>query len=145
VLLLVFLEQLSAAQAKPFCYDELMTVYVSSLRAPSLIRNALSMGIDAMPLLYYFVTGQISRLPLDPHIAFRLLSIFGYLMGMLGIYAFVGRRYGPTMGLAAALLLALSPFEYYATEARPYAVLVGLIAVAAAIWQRIDEQRWLAL
>src|SRR6516164_5735618 len=116
-----------------------LTVYVSSLRIPSAIWEALGAGVDAMPLTYHWLTEQISLLPLDPHISFRLLSIAGYLMGMIGVYAFVGKRFGPVSGLIAALLLALSPFDSYAHEARSYALLVGLLAVAAALWQRIEE------
>jgi hypothetical protein len=145
VLLLALLAQIHAAWSKPFWADELLTIYVSSLRAPSAIWNALSAGVDGMPLFYHWLTGQISLLPLDPHIAFRLLSILGYLMSMIGVYAFVSKRFGPTLGLVAVLLLALSPFESYATEARSYAILVGLLAVAAALWQRIEEDWWFTL
>jgi hypothetical protein len=122
-----------------------LTVYVSSLRIPSAIWEALGAGVDAMPLTYHWLTEQISLLPLDPHISFRLLSIAGYLMGMIGVYAFVGKRFGPVWGLIAALLLALSPFEFCAHEARSYALLVGLLAVAAALWQRIEEGCWFTI
>jgi hypothetical protein len=145
VLLLAFLGQVHAAWTKPFWFDELLTVYVSSLKTPSAIWEALGAGVDAMPFTYHWLTGQISLLPLDPHISFRLLSIAGYLTGMIGVYAFVGKRFGSTWGLVGALLLALSPFESYAVEARSYALLVGLLAVAAALWQRIEEGWWFTI
>jgi hypothetical protein len=145
VLLLALLAQIHAAWTKAFWIDELLTIHVSSLRAPSAIWNALLVGADGMPLFYHWLTGQISLLPLDPHIAFRLLSILGYLMSMIGVYAFVGKRFGPILGLVAALLLALSPFKFYAIEARSYALLVGLLAIAAALWQRIEEGWWFTL
>jgi len=145
VLVLAVLAQIQAARTRPFSYDELLTVYVSSLRTPSAIWEALGDGVDGMPFTYHWLTGQISLLSLDPHISFRLLSIAGYLMGMIGVYAFVGKRFGPVWGLIAALLLALSPFEFCAHEARSYALLVGLLAVAAALWQRIEEGCWFTI
>src|SRR5262245_18760005 len=84
VLLLALLAQIHAAWTKAFWADELLTIHVSSLRAPSAIWNALLAGADGMPLFYHWLTGQISLLHLDPHIAFRLPSILGYLMGMIG-------------------------------------------------------------
>jgi hypothetical protein len=142
ILLLALMAQIHEAWTKPFWADELLTVYVSSLRSPALIWDALRTGVDAMPFTYHWLTGEVSVLPLDPHIAFRLLSIFGYLMGMTGVYAFTAKRLGPISGLIAGLLLALSPFEVYAHEARSYALLVGFLGVAAALWQRIDEGWW---
>ena len=145
VLLLAALAQIQTTWTKPFWYDELITVYVSSLRIPSAIWEALGAGVDAMPLTYHWLTGQISLLSLDPHISFRLLSIAGYLMGMIGVYAFVGKRFGPTWGLVAALLLTLSPFDWFAHEARSYALLVGLLALATALWQRIEGGWWFTI
>ncbi len=145
VLFVALLTEIGSALVKPFWFDELLTVQVSSMRSLWSIWNALNMGVDGMPVTYHWLTGKISLLPLDPHLAFRCLSILGYLMALLGTYAFVGARYGPTLALAAVLLLSLSPFETYAIEARSYALLVGLLAVAAALWQRIDERRWLAI
>jgi len=43
------------------------------------------------------------------------------------------------------LLIALSPFRAYAIEARSYALVTGLLAVAAATWQRVGEKRLFTL
>lgn len=145
VLLLAFLAQIHAAWTKAFWLDELITIHVSSLRSSSAIWKALLAGADGMPLFYHWLTGQMSLLPLDPHIAFRLPSILGYLMAMIGVHAFVRKRFGFILGLVAAFLLALSPFEYCACEARSYALLVGLLAITAALWQRIEERWWFTL
>jgi hypothetical protein len=66
VLLVALLAQLRAATGSMFSYDELISVYISSLMAPSAILNALHAGVDVMPLLHYWLTGQFSRPPLDP-------------------------------------------------------------------------------
>ena len=69
----------------------------------------------------------------------RLPYIVGYFLLVLGCYKFSGRRAGELWGLVAgSLVLVTSTFEY-ATEARPYAFLMGLGAMAAWAWQRLGE------
>ena len=140
-MLLTIPVQVHQAHITPFWYDELFTVHVSMLRTPEAIWRALLNGVDAMPPLYYWLNGWLSRLPVDPHIAFRLLPIAGFCLGMIGVYGFVATGFGAAWGLVAAMLLGLSPMALRAVEARPYTLIVGFLAVAAAIWQRADE-RW---
>lgn len=128
-----------SAGAKPFWFDELFTVLVSGLPSIAKVRAVLETGADAMPVFYYWLEGQAARLPLDPHIAFRLPSIAGYGLAIAGVYLFVRKWLSPAAGLIAALVLALSPFREYAIEARPYALMVGFLAAAAAFWQQIEE------
>lgn len=45
--------------------------------------------------------------------------------------------------LAVALLLTLTPFREYATEARSYSLLVGCLAISAVLWQKIGERRFI--
>lgn len=129
------------ACAKPFWYDELFSVYLSRLPSMKDLIQALSAGADAMPAGYLALEKLSGQLPLDPHVAFRLPSILGYLAATAGVYFFARRVFYPATALAAACLLALSPFREYAIEARPYGVLVGSIALAAALWQRADDKR----
>lgn len=127
-----------SAAAKPFWFDELFTVILARLPSMDKVREVLDTGADAMPLFYYWLEKQAGRLPLDPHIAFRLPSVVGYALAVVGVYFFVRRSWNAPAGLAAAMVLALSPFREYAIEARPYALMVGFIAVAAALWQRVE-------
>ena len=62
-------------------------------------------------------------------------------MTLLGVYWFVRKRLPAIAGLAGALLITLTPFREYALEARPYALLVGFLAISAVLWQRIGEKR----
>ena len=39
--------------------------------------------------------------------------------------------------------MTLSPFRLYAVEARPYALVVGFLAISAVLWQRIGEKRFM--
>ncbi|MGQ9633729.1 MAG: glycosyltransferase family 39 protein [Bryobacteraceae bacterium] len=134
-----FVARAVSAGARPFWFDELFTVLIAGLPQMTKVREVLETGADAMPVFYYWLEAQAARLPLDPHIAFRLPSIAGYGLAIAGVCFFVRKWLGPTAGLIGALVLALSPFREYAIEARPYALMVGFLAAAAAFWQQIEE------
>jgi hypothetical protein len=129
------------ARDKPFWYDELFTYHLSSMRPFSAMWEALRGGADPMTPVYMSLSWAAACLPGDPHITVRLLSIVGYLMALGGTYLIVARRFSGVVAMMAVLLVALSPFRSYGMEARPYALLVGVLAVAAASWQRIGERR----
>jgi hypothetical protein len=81
--------------------------------------------------------------PGDPHVTLRLPSILGYILSLLGVYWFARKRLPLSAGLAAVVLITLSPFRWYALEARPYALLTGFLAISAVLWQRIGEKRFM--
>lgn len=130
------------AKGKLLWCDELISLHLSSLDASSLWR-ALRDGADGMTVTYYLLIRLARLIPGDPHVILRLPSIAGFLLAMAGVYWFTLRRLPARAALAAALLLALSPFREYALDARCYAMTVGFLAVAAALWQRIDDRRFL--
>ena len=130
------------AGGKLFWYDELLTFHISRLRPFSLLWRALQTGVDGSPVGYYVMVRLAGMLPGDPHITLRLPSIVGYLLTLLSVYWFARRRMPATAGLAAVLLITLSPFREYAVEARPYSLLVGFLGISAVLWQKIDENRF---
>src|SRR5262249_18166535 len=119
-------------------YDELLTFHMSNLRPFSLLLKALQTGADGMPPSYYILLRIAGAVPGDPHLILRLPSILGYVLTLLGVYWFARKRVPANGSLIAMLLITLSPFRHYALEARSYALLVGFLAVSAAVWQRID-------
>jgi hypothetical protein len=131
------------ASSKLFWYDELLTFHLSNLHPFSLLWRALQAGVDGMPPGYYVLVQLARMLPGDPHVTLRLPSILGYIFSLLGVYWFARKRLRVSAGLTAVFLITLSPFRGYAVEARSYAVLVGFLAIAAALWQRIDEKRFM--
>jgi hypothetical protein len=130
------------AARKTFWYDELLTLHISSLRPLPLLWRALQAHVDAMTPAYYACVLLARLIPGNPHVVLRLPSVVGYILSLLGVYWFVRRRLPPVAGLCAALLLSVSLLQYYALEARSYALLVGFLAISAALWQRIDEKPW---
>ena len=131
------------ASRKPLWYDELITLHVSALHPFSLLWRALEAGADGMPPCYYVIVRLARMLPADPHVTLRVPSILGYILTLLGVYWFTRKRLPAIAGLTAVLLVSLSPFRSFATEARSYALLVGFLAISAVLWQRIDEKRFM--
>ncbi|QOY91121.1 glycosyltransferase family 39 protein [Paludibaculum fermentans] len=129
------------AKTKPFWFDEILTIEVSSLPSPELRWQALYAGCDGMPPGYYWINAMAARLPFDDHIRWRGPELLGWLLALTGVYHFTAAVCGRSAGLAAVLLLALTPVSSYAWEARPYALLLGVLAWAAASWQRA-ERHW---
>jgi hypothetical protein len=129
------------ASIRPFWYDELLTFYISGLHPFSLLWRALSAGVDVTPPGYYVIVRLARIIPGNPLVTLRLPSIFGYILTLLGVYWFARKRLSVLAGLTAVLLISLSSFRGYAVEARPYALLVGFLTIAAVFWQRIDERR----
>ncbi len=124
-----------------FWYDELMTFHLSSLHPFAAIWKALQLGVDGMPAGYYLFVQWARQLPADPHVTLRLPSLLGYLLTLACVYWFARKRLPAAAGLAAVLLVSLSPFREFAVEGRSYALLVGCLAVAAVCWQELGERR----
>lgn len=131
------------ASTRPFWYDELLTFYLSGLHPFSVFWRALLAGVDAMPPGYYLIVRLVRMVPGNPLVTLRLPSIFGYVLTLLGVYWFARKRLSVLAGLTAVLLISLSPFRGYAVEARSYALLVGFLATAAVLWQRMDDRRFM--
>ena len=130
------------AVTRPLWYDELLTLHVSSLRPLSRLWEALQAGVDGMAPAYYAAVLLARMLPVSDQLAIRLPSVAGYLLACCGVYWFL-RKFLPVSAAATGVfVLSLTPFRDFATEARSYALWVGLLAMAAAAWQRLDHSRW---
>jgi uncharacterized membrane protein len=131
------------ASRKYFWFDELLTFHITSLHPFSRVLEALHAGLAGMTPGYYAMVQLARMAPGDPHLILRLPSLLGYTLTLLGAYWFTSKRMPAITGLAAVLLLTLSPFRAYAVEARSYALLVGFLAIAAVLWQRVGDRRFL--
>jgi hypothetical protein len=131
----------SGALQKHFWYDELFTLYLAQIRPFSSFLEVMTSGVDPMTTVFMGLMYSAAALPIDPHLALRLPTILGYLLAILGVFLFVRKRYGGTTAIVAVLMVCLSPLRPYGIEARPYAMLTGFLAMAAACWQRSGETR----
>jgi 4-amino-4-deoxy-L-arabinose transferase-like glycosyltransferase len=124
-------------------FDELVSMTVAKESRSVGIWSTLEAGFDGNPPPFYEVEALASRLTDDPHVAYRLPSIFAFLGIPIGLFIFVSRRAGDTAGLTAAMVPFVTPlFRYYAVEARPYAMTNCCIALALVVWQDVGRS-WL--
>lgn len=133
---------------KPLWYDELFTYYISN--APSFRQMILwTHQVDLNPPLYYILARFVFHLWHPSAWAVRLPALILYFTAALSAYKFVSTRSNSLYGFLSAVLILGSTYNYYAVEARPYALLVGFLGVAAVSWQitsREDQpRRWLAI
>ena len=135
VLLLIWaLAALKYSLAFPLWHDEIFTFFIA--QAPGLHDLFhLTANIDLNPPLSYLLTRASFDLFGVGTLQCRLPEILGFALAIVGIFLFVRRRTGNAYGLlAAALLLSGIPGDL-SIQARPYGLMLGLIALALVAWQ----------
>jgi hypothetical protein len=137
VVILIYLLLTALASSRLLWHDELYTFYIAN--APSWSRLWEEFRLDLTPPLEYWVVRVSTELFGQSNYAVRLPSILAFLAGSLCLYRFVARWLGTWYGLLAMLVLWASPFFYYATEARPYALVIGFAGAALLLWRRATE------
>jgi len=144
LILLAFALRLYEIDAQSFWYDEGVTAQVAQLGVREL---ASWTADDIQPPLYYLLVGGWLRVnPFGEGILRWPSAAFGTLLIPL-LWALGRRLWNDKAGLLAALVGATSPLMvYYGQEARMYALLVTLVALAALVLIRLldrgTEKRW---
>jgi 4-amino-4-deoxy-L-arabinose transferase-like glycosyltransferase len=108
---------------------------------PEMLRDLMSIR-DQVPF-YYWVMRFWSKIGTDALIL-RLFSVYLGTASVAIVYQ-IGRRLdGPTTGLLAAFLLAISPFHiWYSQEVRMYALLPALLLLAHfCLLRLLERNRW---
>lgn len=109
--------------------DETFSIWMASHSLPELLQWLVK--IDQHPPLYYFLLHFWTQLFGDTPYDARLLSALIGAATIPVIYLIGARISDPALGLAAAVLLAVSPFHiYFGQETRMYALLAFNAAVA---------------
>jgi len=125
---------------QPLWWDEGWSLYFATVDLGSMLERT---AVDIHPPLYYLILHLWTRLFDTSADSARLLSVFLGTATVPLLYATGRRLLGPRGGLAAAFLLAISPFHiYYSQEVRMY-VLVTLLGLAATHFAlRWDAGGW---
>jgi hypothetical protein len=146
LLYLIYLYLAIEVTERPLWHDELFTYYIA--QAPTfgeMLQQARS--VDLNPPLYYIAARFVFKFLRPGAFSVRLLSIVAFFGAASLLYSFVCRRLTPIYGLLGALVLMASMYANYAYEARPYALVLAFLGVAAVGWQRAaevnDRPRWL--
>ena len=132
VLGVALLARLHDIAAKPYWMDEVTTLQRSSHSLLELVVDSLAH--HHLPA-YFVITSWLSRFGDDESVMRLPSAVFGaaacWILYRVGRLVGGAGRTGQAVGLAAGLLLALSPVQVqYGQEARSYALLSCTIAVA---------------
>ncbi len=127
---------LSSSRKKQFWYDELFTYHMSRLPDWKTILAALGAGADLNPPPIYFLTRLSHSIFGMSEVATRLPATLGFLLMLICLYGFIANRTGRPIAFAAILFPMVTGAYRWATEARTYGVILGLVAAASLFWQR---------
>jgi Dolichyl-phosphate-mannose-protein mannosyltransferase len=122
-------------------YDELFTVYVAQYQSTADLFSMLA-SFEPHPPLTSWLTRAAQTLAGTNPVAYRLPAMLGFFLLCVCVHQ-MARRWvaGPWAWLPVLVLLGSGSF-YYATEARPYGLVLGGCGLAMLSWQTaIESQR----
>jgi mannosyltransferase len=127
VFAVALIARLMHIQHKPFWFDEVLTFRRAHLGWSGLVADSFTNR--HMPS-YFLIVRWFDGLG-DSALALRLPSVLFGAAGVMVVFDIARRIGGRTAGIAAALLMALSPQQVqYGQEARSYTLAVLLVAIA---------------
>lgn len=129
------------AARKPLWFDELFTYYLSGLPTWSDLRSALRQGADLTPLLFHAITRLSAAMFGRGQCGLRIPEIIGFWTMCCCLFRFTSKRHSRLYAITAMLLPLFTASQYYATEARPYGVVLGFCGLALVCWQAAAERR----
>ena len=139
IALIVYAAVRSICQAavKPLWLDEIFTAIIVRQHGISGMWDALRHSADGQPLLFYLLEWPATAVLRNEQIAYRLLSIVGFLITTACLFALVRKRNGSGVALLSASIPMLSIlYSAYSVEARPYAIVIACISMALVCYQR---------
>lgn len=125
---------------RPIWYDEIFTRKIAMLDTAS-IWLALKQSAENQPYPFYLLTHYSQKLFGDNSLAIRFPETIGFACMGICIFLFMRRRAEPLCALGAAALPVSSGILYYASEGRPYGLVVGFCGLILVCWQAAAEGR----
>src|SRR5579871_5250729 len=136
---IVLVDVLFRALSRALWFDEILTKLIAGQPNLAAMWERLGNGVTSHPPTFYYIEHVIAGLGGNDRITFRLISIAAFLCAMVCIFIFIRRRTGGLVAVVSASSLLLTLFyNYYAFEARPYAIMVACIGLALLCYERAD-------
>jgi 4-amino-4-deoxy-L-arabinose transferase-like glycosyltransferase len=146
LLLYVALRSFAGAATNGFWFDEIITASLAGQPSMKAVWGALATGVDGQPPGFHAVERAAAALVAKKEIAMRLPSILAFPCILACVFVYVRKRNSDAIAfLSAFLLLSTALFQRYATEARPYALVVACFAFALVCYQRVPSAFWTVL
>lgn len=135
------------AAHKLMWHDELSTYYIARLPSMRDVWGALMAGDEQSPLFFYAMTRLAFDLFGANNASVRLPEMLGFWLMTVCLFTFAARRTSAFPALCAAALPLVTTAYWFAYEARPYGLLLGLGGLALVSWQSVtlDRRRVLSL
>lgn len=131
------------AMLRPLWYDEIFTAILAKLPTMADTTDALYRATDTSGPVYYWIIRSTVGVLGHNELAYRLPSVLAALIACVSIFLFARRDLGAVAGSVAVLVMLLSHLYHgYSVEARPYALMVMFVCLAALAWQRSENPRW---
>jgi len=140
------------ASHKPLWNDEFYTLYIARLPGIPEVWAALATGAEQIPPFFYVLTraslalsGQ-QQATAGSHprhyfeLSLRLPGVIGFWVMSLCLFRFVSKRAPAVYGFLAMLFPLVTGAYYYASEARPYGLVLGFSGLALLCWQAATER-----
>ncbi len=142
ILLLTAAVALAWSHTKLLSQDEIFVLQTDSVRSVTqLINIQRHYPISLDPLVFHLLAHACTKLLGPTPLALRLPSIFGFLLMQLCVFLATRRIAGERAALIAMAFPAFTATLFYAPEARPYGLLLGLYALAFLAWQSATRDR----
>lgn len=125
---------------KPLWNDELYTYYMVELPSLSDLWAALSAGGEQLPPFFYMLTKAFLTLFGTSELSLRLPEIIGFWVMCVCLYKFVSIRAHVLYAFLAMLFPLVTGAYDYASEARPYGLVMGFSGLALIFWQGATEK-----
>jgi mannosyltransferase len=129
------------AALKPLWNDEIYSFAVARQPSVAAVWRALGKGADNLPPLDYWLRHGSMALLGTSAFAFRLPSLLAVCGAALVLFRVFARHLGLAGGWAAALLMLIVSGYAQSVEARGYALLLLLFAVALDAWDQLVDGR----
>jgi hypothetical protein len=131
----------AASRTKPFWHDEIYTILMTRLPSLRAMWRAGLAGVDLSPPLNLWVTRAVHAVADVGPIVTRIPALLGFAMTVFVVFAVLVRRAGPTAALTGALVPFMTAGLRYASEARPYGLMMGLSAASLYCWMEAAQDR----
>jgi hypothetical protein len=124
----------------PLGTDELMariSAQSTTLSSMLTLLRVQPVNVDApvFPILAFLS----ARLPLPIDVAIRLPAVCGMCVAIIATFFLVRGWLGVSAGYLAAVMLTLTPYTEYGVSPRPYALLLGAVALSVLCWARAAD------
>ena len=123
-------------QSKPFWADEDATYYTARVTSIGRILQVQKTSpINLQPPLYDVLAHAFLVVFPYHHKVIRIPAVIGFFVLILATFFFLKRLGGVKLAVIATALLLASQSLYYASEGRPYGVVLGMWGATLLFWQ----------